>query len=93
MGEHERDERGIASSIQFPHYWGLGGLRNSFYTVSQTRHAPLSISERNARLIALLDSFDDGDPEQQCQDFDVLQAGLEAARPGRHCLFGPCVNP
>ena len=48
--------------------------------VSKTRHAPPSISERNTRLIALLDSFDDGDPEQQCQDFDVLQPGLEAAR-------------
>ena len=80
MGEPEGGRSASFIPFMLPHYWGRGGLRNSFYTVSQTRHAPPSISERNARLIALLDSFDDGDPEQQCQDFDVLQAGLEAAR-------------
>ncbi len=58
------------------------------------RHtAPPSIPERNARLIALLDTFDDGDPEQQRQDFDALQAGLDDARPGQRRLFGEGVNP
>lgn len=60
------------------------------------RTAPPStsrVSDRNARLIALLDTFDDGDPEQQRQDFDALQAGLDDARPGQRRLFGPGVNP
>ena len=63
---------------------------------TETRHTPPStsdVSDRNARLIALLDSFDDGDPEQQRQDFDALQAGLDAARPGQRRLFGPGANP
>ena len=58
------------------------------------RHTvPPSIPERNARLITLLDSFDDGDPEQQHRDFDALQAGLDAARPGQRRLFGDGINP
>jgi|GEM_PF-3539793 len=50
---------------------------------TDTRHVPPSISDRNARLIALLDSFDDGDPEQQRRDFAALQAGLEASCHGQ----------
>ena len=60
---------------------------------TETRHTPPSISDRNTRLIALLDSFDEGDPEQQRQDFVALQTGLDAARPGQRRLFGPGVNP
>ncbi len=63
---------------------------------TNTRHTPPStsdVSERNAHLIALLDSFDDSDPEQQRWDFDALQAGLDDARPGQRRLFGDGVNP
>lgn len=48
---------------------------------------------RNQRLIALLDSFEGGDPEQQRQDLEALQAGLEKARPGQRRLFGEGFNP
>ena len=86
---------GLFCSVDLSHKYPALPVQGTYARglVSKTRHAPPSISERNARLIALLDSFDDGDPEQQCQDFDVLQAGLEAARLGQHCLLGLCVNP
>ena len=54
-------------------------------------HPP--ISERNARLIALLDTFDQGDAEEQRQEFEALQAGVEAARPGQRRVFGEGFNP
>ena len=60
---------------------------------TDTRYTQPRLSERSARLIALLDTFDEGDPEQQRQDFDALQAGLDDARPGQRRLFGPGVNP
>jgi hypothetical protein len=60
---------------------------------TDTRHTPPRIPERNVRLIALLDSFDDSDPEQQRQEFDALQAGIDSARPGQRRLFGPGTNP
>ncbi len=49
--------------------------------------------KRNARLIALLNTFDAGDPEQQQHDLAVLQAGIEAARPGQRQVFGDGFNP
>ena len=57
-----------------------------------TNLAPSNIPERNVRLIALLDSFDDSDPEQQHQDFADLQAGLDNARPGQRRLMNS-TNP
>ncbi len=35
---------------------------------------------RNARIIALLDTFDEGDAQQQREELEELQAGLEVAR-------------
>jgi hypothetical protein len=44
--------------------------------------------ERNARLIALLDRFEqDGDAQEQARDYAALKSGLEAARPGQRRLF------
>lgn len=63
---------------------------------TDTRHtlpSTSTASDRNARLIALLDSFDDSDPEQQRRDFDALQAGLDSARPRQRRIFGEGVNP
>ena len=60
---------------------------------NERQNAHPSIPERNARLIALLDSFDDGDAETQRQEFTALQTGLDAARPGQRRLFGEGVNP
>ena len=73
---------GLFCSVDLSHKYPALPVQGTYARglVSKTRHAPPSISERNARLIALLDSFDDGDLEQQYQDFDVLQPGLEAAR-------------
>ena len=51
------------------------------------------VAERNARLIALLDSFEQGEPEQQRQEFAALQAGVEEARPGQRRVFGDGFNP
>ncbi len=53
----------------------------------------VAIPERNARLIALLDSFEQGDVDQQRQDFAALQAGVEEARPGQRQVFGEGFNP
>ena len=50
-------------------------------------------TRKNARLIALLDSFEEGDAEQQRRDLEALQEGLEEARPGQRRLFGEGVNP
>ena len=47
-----------------------------------------TITERNARLIALLNSFEEGDAEQQRQDLAALQNGIEEARPGQRRVFG-----
>ena len=49
--------------------------------------------QRNTQLIALLHSFEEGDPDQQHQDLEALQAGLEEARPGQRRLFSEGVNP
>ena len=49
--------------------------------------------DRNARLIALLDAFEQGDAEQQRQDFAALQAGVEEARPGQRRVFSEGFNP
>lgn len=48
---------------------------------------------RNARIIALLDTFDEGDAQQQREELEELQAGLEAARPGQRRLFSEGINP
>jgi len=48
----------------------------------------LTISERNARLIALLHSFEDGDPEEQRRELAELVQGIEEARPGQRQVFG-----
>lgn len=48
---------------------------------------------RNMRLIARLDSFEAGDSQRQKQDLEVLQAGMEEARPGQRRLFSEGVNP
>lgn len=48
---------------------------------------------RNARLLALLDAFAQGDPEQQRQDLADLEAGMEAARAGQRRVFGEGFNP
>ena len=48
---------------------------------------------RNARILALLDTFDEGDPQQQREELEELQAGLEAARPGQRRLFDEGINP
>ncbi len=48
---------------------------------------------RNARLIALLDTFDAGDPEEQRRELAALQTGIEAARPGQRQVFGDGFNP
>ncbi len=47
---------------------------------------------RNARILALLDTFDEGDPRQQREELEELQAGLEAARSGQRCLFSEGFN-
>ena len=52
-----------------------------------------TVAERTARLIAVLDSFDTGDLEQQRQEFAELQIGLDAARPGQRSIFGEGFNP
>ena len=50
-------------------------------------------AQKNARLIARLHSFEEGDAEQQRRDLAILQAGLEEARPGQRRLFSEGVNP
>jgi hypothetical protein len=50
-------------------------------------------SDRNRRLMALLDSFETGDAEQQRRDLAEFQAGIDAARPGQRRLFGEGTNP
>lgn len=54
---------------------------------------PPGISARNAHLIALLDSFDTGDADQQRRDLAEFQAGLDAARPGQRSIFSEGINP
>ena len=58
-----------------------------------TQHVLPGSAVRNARLIALLDSFDDSSPDQQRHDFDALRTGLEAARPCQRRLFSEGFNP
>lgn len=60
---------------------------------TQASEAREQRTRRNQRVIALLDSFRAGDPEQQRQDLEALQAGLEEARPGQRRLFGEGFNP
>jgi len=48
---------------------------------------------KNARLIALLDSFAEGDPEQQRRELAELEAGIEESRPGQRRVFGEGFNP
>ena len=36
MGEPEGGRNASFIPFMLPHYWGLGGLRNRFYTVSKT---------------------------------------------------------
>ncbi len=66
---------------------GLASLSNRSTETQQDR------TERNARLVARLRSFAEGDPEQQQRDLVALQAGLEEARSGQRRLFGEGVNP
>ncbi len=54
---------------------------------------PPGVSAHNARLIALLDSFDTGDTDQQRHDLAEFEAGLDAARPGQRSIFGEGINP
>jgi len=44
-------------------------------------------------LIALLSTFEAGDPDQQRQELAALQAGIEAARPEQRQVFGDGFNP
>lgn len=56
-------------------------------------NAVLQKRQAQARLIALLDTFDAGDPEQQQRDLANLQSGIEEARPGQRQVFGDGFNP
>jgi len=67
----------------------------SIHTAVQNgREAPTpAISARNARLIALLNSFDAGDAEQQQRELAEFEAGIDAARAGQRSIFGGGFNP
>lgn len=72
-----------------------GGRNRTSIYLEQTKQSKVQKerARKNARLIALLDSFEEGDADQQRQDLKALQEGLEEARPGQRRLFGEGVNP
>lgn len=43
--------------------------------------------------IALLDSFDEGDPDEQKKTLEHLKVALDRNRPGQRSIFGEGVNP
>lgn len=46
-----------------------------------------------AALTALLDSFDEGDPEEQRTTLEYLKAAIDRDRPGQRSIFGEGMNP
>lgn len=46
-----------------------------------------------AAFIALLDSFDEGDPDEQRETLDYLKAALDRDCPGQRSIFGEGINP
>ncbi len=46
-----------------------------------------------AALVAVLDSFNEGDAEEQRQTLEYLQTAIDRDRPGQRRIFGEGVNP
>jgi hypothetical protein len=42
---------------------------------------------------AMIDSFDAGDPDEQCEALALLQKAVDEDRPGQRRVFGPGYNP
>lgn len=46
-----------------------------------------------AKALATLDSFDDGDAEEQRETLSVLMESIDRDRPGQRRIFGEGINP
>lgn len=46
-----------------------------------------------AAFMALLDSFDEGDPDEQRETLEYLKAAIDRDRPGQRSIFGEGINP
>lgn len=46
-----------------------------------------------AALMTLLDSFNDGDPEEQQTTLEYLKVAIDRDRPGQRSIFGEGINP
>ena len=44
-------------------------------------------------MLALLDSFDEGDVEEQRETLEYLKVGIDRDRPGQRSIFGEGINP
>jgi len=56
-------------------------------------HGPVFTPERQAAWEAMLDSFSEGDAEEQRVSLDHLMHDLHEDRPGQRRVFGPGYNP
>lgn len=46
-----------------------------------------------AAMSALLDSFEEGDPEEQRTTLEYLKMAIDRDRPGQRSIFGEGINP
>jgi len=46
-----------------------------------------------AAFIAALDSFDEGDPDEQRKTLEYLKVAIDRDRPGQRSIFGEGINP
>ncbi len=46
-----------------------------------------------AALAALIESFDEGDPEEQRTTLEYLKVAIDRDRPGQRSIFGEGINP
>ncbi len=46
-----------------------------------------------AAMIALLDSFDEGDADEQRETLEYLMVAIDRDRPGQRSIFGEGINP